>query len=85
MLGLGEAREEVIQAMKDLRSKGVDILTIGQYLSPSKKHYPVREYIKPEVFDFYKREGEKLGFKAVVSGPFVRSSYRAGKLFNSIQ
>ncbi len=81
MLGLGETREEVVQAMKDLRSVGCDILTIGQYLKPKNKFLKVEEYVKPEAFEEYKRIGESLGFLYVASGPFVRSSYRAGELF----
>ncbi len=81
MLGLGEKKEEVVQAMKDLRSAGCDILTIGQYLKPKNKFLKVEEYVKPEVFDEYRKIGEELGFLYVASGPFVRSSYRAGELF----
>lgn len=81
MLGLGEKKEEVVQAMKDLRSAGCDILTIGQYLKPKNKFLKVEEYVKPEVFDEYRKIGEDLGFLYVASGPFVRSSYRAGELF----
>ncbi|MBI1970912.1 lipoyl synthase [Candidatus Woesearchaeota archaeon] len=81
MLGLGEAREEVIEAMKDLRSIGVSILTLGQYLRPSQKHTPVIEYVNPMVFEEYKKRGEELGFAFVAAGPLVRSSYRAGELF----
>jgi lipoic acid synthetase len=80
MVGLGEERDEVISVMRDLRSVGCDVLTIGQYLMPTKKNLPVIEYIEPEVFDYYKREGEKMGFKSVESGPFVRSSYNARML-----
>ncbi len=81
MVGLGETFEEVIETMRDLLSAGVQILTIGQYLQPSKKHYPVHKYIHPSVFDEWKRIGEKLGFLYVFSGPLVRSSYRAGEAF----
>lgn len=77
MAGLGETDEEVIQTMKDLRAQGVDILTIGQYLQPTKKHLPVAEFVKPEKFEEYKRIGEELGFVHVESGPLVRSSYHA--------
>ncbi|MCK8824204.1 lipoyl synthase [Fuchsiella alkaliacetigena] len=79
MLGLGEKRNEVIQVMKDLRSVKVDILTIGQYLQPSPEHLEVKEFITPEQFAEYKSLGEELGFKAVVAGPFARSSYRAAE------
>ncbi|MFH1977982.1 MAG: lipoyl synthase [Candidatus Aenigmatarchaeota archaeon] len=81
MLGLGETREEVIQTMKDLRRIGVDIITFGQYLRPSEKHLPVEEFVKPEQFNYYKKVAEVMGFLYVASGPFVRSSYRAGELF----
>ncbi len=81
MLGLGETDDEVIQAMKDLREINVDFLTIGQYLRPSKQHLEVEEYIKPEKFNYFKAIGEELGFKYVASGPFVRSSYKAGEFF----
>ena len=77
MLGLGETQEEVIQTMKDLRAQDVDILTIGQYLQPTKKHLPVAEFVKPEIFVEYKKIGEELGFYHVESGPLVRSSYHA--------
>jgi lipoyl synthase len=77
MLGLGEKREEVISAMQDLKSNKCDILTLGQYLAPSVKHYPVKEFINIEQFQEYKEIGIAMGFKAVVSGPRVRSSYHA--------
>ena len=76
MVGLGENEEEVVEVMKDARKAGVDIFTIGQYLPPSSSHYPVKEYISPETFDFYKRRGEELGLM-VLSGVWVRSSYLA--------
>ncbi len=81
MVGLGEEKEEVVSAMKDLRGVGVDFLTIGQYLQPSKGHIPVREYVHPDVFEEYRLIGEGLGFKYVASGPLVRSSYKAGEYF----
>ncbi len=81
MLGLGETEDEVIQAMKDLRDNNVDIVTFGQYLRPSSWHLKVKEYISPERFNYYKEKGLELGFIYVASGPFVRSSYRAGELF----
>jgi lipoic acid synthetase len=77
MLGLGETEEEVYKTMDDLRNVGVDILTIGQYLQPSKKHLQVIEYIKPEIFAKYKEIGLHKGFRFVESGPLVRSSYHA--------
>ncbi len=81
MVGLGETDEEVLQAMDDLKKIDVDFLTIGQYLRPSPIHLEVREYIPPEKFQYYKMMGENMGFKYVASGPFVRSSYRAGEFF----
>ncbi len=82
MLGLGETVDEVIQVMKDLRSISCDILTIGQYLQPTKNHYPVVEYIEPVEFEEYQESGERLGFRYVSSGPLVRSSYQADNFSN---
>lgn len=79
MLGLGETEEEVIQTMKDLRSVGLDIITIGQYLQPTKKHLPVQEFITPEQFKKYETLGLEMGFMHVESGALVRSSYKAHK------
>ena len=79
MLGLGEKEAEVIEAMKDLRAVGVKILTLGQYLQPSKKHLPVVEFITPEQFDYFREVGLSLGFEHVESSPLVRSSYHAEK------
>ncbi|MFL2570060.1 MAG: lipoyl synthase [Flavobacteriales bacterium] len=79
MLGLGETEEEVIQTMDDLRSVGVDIMTIGQYLQPTTKHLPVKEFVTPEQFEKYKQIGLSKGFRFVESSPLVRSSYRAEK------
>ena len=79
MLGLGEKEEEVIQTMDDLRSVGVQIMTIGQYLQPTPKHLPVKEFITPEQFQKYEKIGLEKGFRFVESGPLVRSSYRAEK------
>ncbi len=81
MLGLGESRKEVLQTLKDLRSVGVDIVTMGQYLQPTTKHLSVVEYIAPEKFDEYKKDAEEMGFLYAVSGPFVRSSYKASEPF----
>ncbi|MEO0143781.1 MAG: lipoyl synthase [candidate division WOR-3 bacterium] len=81
MIGLGETEEEVIQTMRDLRNVGVDIITIGQYLQPTKRHLPVVEYVPPYKFKWYKNRALELGFKEVFSGPLVRSSYRAEKVF----
>lgn len=79
MLGLGEEEEEVFQTMRDLRAANVDVVTIGQYLQPSKKHLPVKEFITPEQFARYEQFGLELGFRHVESGPLVRSSYKAQK------
>jgi lipoic acid synthetase len=79
MLGLGEREDEVIQTLKDLRSVGLDIVTLGQYLQPSKKHLPVREFIPPQQFKKYEEIGLELGFRHVESGALVRSSYKAQK------
>ena len=79
MLGLGETEVEVIETMHDLRAVGVSIMTIGQYLQPSKKHLPVVEFITPEQFDKYRNIGLSLGFQHVESSPLVRSSYHAEK------
>lgn len=79
MVGLGESKEEVLQTMDDLLEAGCQIITIGQYLQPTHRHYPVAEYVTPGQFDEYKRIGERKGFKTVESGPLVRSSYQAEK------
>ncbi len=79
MLGLGEREDEVLQTMEDLRNIGLDILTIGQYLQPSKKHLPVKEFITPEQFKKYETVGLEMGFRHVESGALVRSSYKAQK------
>jgi lipoic acid synthetase len=80
MVGLSESFEEVEGVLKDLFSAGVDIVTIGQYIPPSKDHAPVAEYIKPEIFDRYREFGIGYGLKEVFSGPFVRSSYHAAEI-----
>lgn len=77
MLGLGETELEVLETMDDLRAVGCDILTIGQYLQPTHKHFPVREYVHPDKFLYYKEEAVRRGFMYVESSPFVRSSYHA--------
>jgi lipoic acid synthetase len=79
MVGLGERPEEVHQLMDDLRQNNVDIMTIGQYLRPTEKQLPVKEFITPEEFEAYREEGLKRGFSFVESGPLVRSSYHAWK------
>jgi lipoic acid synthetase len=83
MLGLGETEEEVKQTLEDLRKSECDILTLGQYLAPSKEHYPVKEFIDMEQFERYREIGLSLGFKAVLSGPLVRSSYRAEEVYKT--
>ena len=82
MLGLGESKQEVIEVMTDLRQAGCDILTIGQYLQPSLRHYKLVKYIPPEEFEEYANIGEHLGFWQVVSGPLVRSSFHAAKAWH---
>jgi lipoyl synthase len=77
MLGLGERRDEVRRLLEDLREHAVDVVTIGQYLQPTRAHLPVEEYVHPDVFSEYKECGERLGFRAVFSGPLVRSSFMA--------
>lgn len=79
MLGLGETEEEVLQAMDDLRAVGCRIMTIGQYLQPSKLHYPVQDYIHPDKFEEYRLKGIEKGFAHIESAPMVRSSYHAEK------
>ena len=77
MVGIGETKEEVLETMHELSNHGVDILTIGQYLQPTKMHLPVDRFVTLEEFNLYKEEGLKMGFKIVESGPLVRSSYHA--------
>ncbi len=83
MVGLGETEEEIRQLLKDLRGAGVDLITIGQYLAPSKNHYPVARYPEPEEYKAWEEYALSLGFKGVASGPLVRSSYRAGALYQA--
>lgn len=78
MVSLGETHEEVIEVLSDMISVGCDILTIGQYLQPSSSHFPVREFVHPKQYQMYEQKGLELGFKYVVAGPLVRSSYKAG-------
>jgi lipoic acid synthetase len=82
MLGLGETEEEVLDLLQDLREVGCDFLTIGQYLQPRPDRLPVVRYIPPEGFEEYKRIGKTMGFKAVASAPFVRSSFHASQMYN---
>jgi lipoic acid synthetase len=84
MVGLGEERDEVLQVMDDMRSAGIDFLTIGQYLRPSPQHYPVKEYVTPEQFEDYERQAKLKGFLMVASGPLVRSSYHADQYFEEL-
>jgi lipoic acid synthetase len=81
MVGLGETREEVLEVMVDLRAATCDVITIGQYLSPSAAHHPVVEYVNPEIFEKYRRDALRLGFRHAASSPFVRSSYMAEKYY----
>jgi lipoic acid synthetase len=81
MVGVGEEHDEVLQAMRDLREVGCDILTVGQYLRPSEKHLAVERFVPPEEFASYEKQGMELGFKFVAAGPLVRSSYKAGEFF----
>ena len=81
ILGLGETRDEISQALRDLRSAGCDLITITQYLRPTNKHHPVERWVKPDEFVDLAHEAENLGFLGVMSGPLVRSSYRAGRLY----
>jgi lipoic acid synthetase len=80
MLGLGETEEELFEVLADLRVSGCDTLTLGQYLAPTLKHIPVARYVKPEEFDALAAKARLLGFKKVVAGPFVRSSYHADEM-----
>jgi lipoic acid synthetase len=80
MLGLGESEDEVLRTMRDLREQNVDIITLGQYLSPTVNHLPVERYVTPGEFEKYRQLGLNMGFIEVVSGPLVRSSYRADKV-----
>lgn len=81
MLGLSETEDDLVKTMRDLRKVNVDILTLGQYLRPSKAHISVEAYISSSEFEHYRNIAEELGFLYVASGPFVRSSYRAGEFF----
>ena len=85
ILGMGETREEVTQALVDLREAGCDLITITQYLRPTPKHHPVIRWVKPQEFVELAQEAEEIGFLGVMSGPLVRSSYRAGRLYKQAQ
>ena len=80
MLGLGESEDEIVQCMKDCREHGVDVITLGQYLQPTKNHYPIARYVTPQEFEHYRNLGLSLGFMEVVAGALVRSSYRAERV-----
>jgi len=81
ILGMGETREEISQALVDLHRAGCDLLTITQYLRPTPRHHPIDRWVAPEEFDAFREEAEQIGFTGVMSGPLVRSSYRAGRLY----
>ncbi|KAK4762239.1 hypothetical protein SAY87_030123 [Trapa incisa] len=81
MLGCGETLDQVVRTMEKVRAAGVDVMTFGQYMRPSKRHMPVSEYITPEAFDKYQTLGMQMGFRYVASGPMVRSSYKAGEFY----
>ena len=84
MVGLGEEKEELFEVFRDLRSVGCDILTVGQYLRPSERHLAVERFVPPEEFEEYRRVAKEMGFRAVASGPFVRSSYHAAEVFEPV-
>jgi lipoyl synthase len=81
ILGMGETSDEVVQALRDLHDAGCDLVTITQYLRPSVRHHPVDRWVRPEEFVALSNEAERIGFAGVMSGPLVRSSYRAGRLW----
>ena len=85
ILGLGETREEISQALVDLHTAGCDLITITQYLRPTNKHHPVERWVKPDEFVELAKAAEEIGFSGVMSGPLVRSSYRAGRLYKQAQ
>jgi lipoic acid synthetase len=85
MLGLGETREEVVKVMEDLRAVGCDMLTLGQYLSPSPQHYPIVEYIHPDIFATLEKIAFSMGFLEVNAGPLVRSSYHAARTIDKLK
>ena len=85
MLGLGENEAELLEAFRDIRSAGVDVLTLGQYMRPTANHLPVEKWYTPEEFNYYKDLALKIGFQEVASGPMVRSSYRADRIAHLIE
>jgi len=84
MLGLGEEHEEILSVLRDLRAHGCEMLTLGQYLQPSREHYPVHRYVQPEEFESLRLAALSLGFIAVASAPLVRSSYHADEQAKNI-
>jgi len=84
MVGLGETDQEVEQTMNDIAAAGVDIVTIGQYLPPSKTHWPLQRYVEPQKFDYWAKLALGMGFKAVASAPLVRSSYKAEEMARKV-
>ncbi|MDH7480314.1 MAG: lipoyl synthase, partial [Syntrophomonadaceae bacterium] len=84
MLGLGEKREELLALLEDLRAAGVEMITMGQYLAPSLRHYPVQRYVTPGEFAELDRVAREMGFKGVASAPLVRSSYNAGSCYKEV-
>jgi len=82
ILGMGETREEISQALQDLHEAGTELITITQYLRPTLRHHPIERWVKPEEFVEMAEEATEIGFAGVMSGPLVRSSYRAGRLYN---
>ena len=85
MLGLGESEDELLESFNDIRSAGVDVLTLGQYMRPTINHLPVEKWYSPEEFQYMKKLALDIGFKEVASGPLVRSSYRADKIAHLIK
>jgi lipoic acid synthetase len=85
ILGMGEEISEIIQALEDLHAAGCDLITITQYLRPTNKHHPVERWVKPDEFVELAKRAEEIGFSGVMSGPLVRSSYRAGRLYKQAQ
>jgi len=84
MLGLGETDDEVIEVMQRMREHQVDMLTLGQYLQPSRSHLPVQRFVHPDTFAWFAEQGLQMGFKNVASGPLVRSSYHADKQVTAV-
>ena len=85
MVGFGETKKEVLQLMDDLRAANVDFLTIGQYLQPTPKHFPIKEFVSPDTFEYYKKYAYGKGFLMVSSSPLTRSSYHASEDFQKLK